>query len=429
MQLIKKITTLALLMAFLPFGALATNPSRDITSPVVASESSERLSNKDRIEIFEEVWTTINEKYYDASFNGVDWRALRERYRPLIEGASADDEFYAILKRMVGELHDAHTRFSTPEERRERERLEAVSAGVSIFEVEGKPVIVAVDPDSDAARRGVERGMLVVTIDGKPVAQRLAEAGARVAGSSTDRAVRLRIYRMLVGGDPGTSLRMSLTRADGSVLDVALARRIVKDNAVVNSRKLPSGFGYIRLTLWQSPIRKQFKKALEQFKDAPGVVIDLRGNPGGEAEEVERIASYFFDSRVPFGKFTRRSGKSIYLRTDSDKQAYKGPVAILVNEGSGSGSELFAGVMQENHRAIVVGRQTCGCVLGISKFRSVKGKGELAVSEYGYRSPEGKTFEGAGVRPDKTVELKISDLQRQRDSALDQAERSLKAGK
>jgi len=268
--------------------------------------------------------------------------------------------------------------------------------------------------------------MTVLAIDGKPISERMTEARARVAGTSSDRAVRLRIFRMLIDGEPGTHLKVSLARADGSVFEVALTRRIVADTAEVTSRRLPSGYGYIRLTLWKSPIRKQFKKALEQFNNAPGVVIDIRGNPGGEAEEVAKIASYFFSRHVPFGKFNARSGKSIYLRTDDDDQIYSGPIAILVNEGSGSGSELFAGVMQESGRALVVGRQSCGCVLGISRYRSVKGKGELAVSEYGYVSPEGKSFEGAGVVPDRTIELRISDLQGHHDATLEEAEKVLR---
>jgi carboxyl-terminal processing protease len=396
------------------------------TADAATGAVADALSPKERVEVFEEVWETVDEKYYDSSFNGVDWRAVRVRYKPLIDSATGDAEFYSLLKRMVGELHDAHTRFHTPEERRERERLQAVSAGISVYEVEGKPVVIAVEADSEAARAGVQEGMIVLAIDGKPVAERLAEVRARVAGSSTDRAVRLRIYRMLIDGEPGTTLRMRLARGDGSPLDVALSRRIVSDNPVVTSRRLTSGIGYIRLTLWKSPIRKQFKRALEQLRETPGIVIDIRGNPGGEAEEVVKIASYFFNTHVPFGKFSARSGKAIYLRTDDDDQIYRGPVAILVNEGSGSGSELFAGVMQENGRAVVIGRRSCGCVLGISRFRSMKGKGELAVSEYGYSSPSGKTYEGTGVVPNKSVELKIADLQQHRDSALEEAERLLR---
>jgi carboxyl-terminal processing protease len=419
-------TVLLLTLGFLSAGAKSVPLQRAVGLAIEHKGLPDALTQRDRVEIFEEVWETIHEKYYDPSFNGVDWRGVKVRYRPMVEQTQSDEEFYGVLRRMVGELKDAHTRFHTPEQRRERERLQAVSAGLSLFDVEGKPVVVSVEPDSDAGRAGVETGMIVLSIDGHPVAERLAEARSRVAGTSSDRAVRLRIYRMIIDGDPGTTLRLSLARADGSVLDVGLTRRIVSDTAVVTSRRLSSGFGYVRLTLWKSPIRKQFKKALEQFKDAPGVVIDLRGNPGGEADEVVKIASLFFNAHMPFGKFSRRSGKAIYLRTDDDDRVYKGPVAILVNEGSGSGSELFAGVMQENGRAVVVGRRSCGCVLGISEFRKVKGGGELAVSEYGYLSPRENSFEGTGVIPDKPVELKISDLQAHRDVALEEAERFLR---
>lgn len=415
----RRFATLFLILAAL-IASAATVPS------ATASASPDGLSSKDRIEIFEEVWRTVFEKYYDPSFKGTDWRAVRERYRPLVDRSKSDEEFYTLLKRMVGELHDAHTRFHTPEERRERERVQAVSAGLSIFEVEGKPVVVGVEPDSDAARAAVEEGMIVLAIDGKPLAERLAEARSRAGGSSSDRAVKLRLYRMVLEGEPGTNVRIRLARADGSEIDVTLTRRVVPDAAVVTSRRLQSGVGYIRLTLWKSPIRKQFKKALDGLKDAPGMVIDIRGNPGGEAEEVVKIASYFFDGHVPFGKFVKRSGRALYLRTDDHEQVYKGPVAILVNEGSGSGSELFAGVMQESGRALIVGRTSCGCVLGISSFKKVKGGGELAVSEFGYDSPRGKTFEGTGVVPDKAVELKLADLQQQRDATLNEAEQVLR---
>jgi C-terminal processing protease CtpA/Prc len=189
----RNIVLLGLLMAGTATSAIPRFSRASHRAPTPAVEA---LSKKDRLDAFEDIWETINEKYYDPSFNGVNWRAVRESYRPLIERASSDEDFYVLLKRMVGELHDAHTRFSTPEERRERERFEAVSAGVAIFEVEGKPVIVGVEPDSDASRAGVEEGMLALEIDGKPIADRLADARARVAGSSTDRAIQLRVYRL-----------------------------------------------------------------------------------------------------------------------------------------------------------------------------------------------------------------------------------------
>jgi len=395
---------------------------RSINEP---STVTARLTPKDRLEIFSDTWATINEKYYDPSFNGVNWRAVREHYRPAAEAARTDDDFYTVMKKMVGELRDAHTRFATPRERMEREQLKAITAGVSISEVEGKPVVVSVEANSEAARMGVELGMIVLAIDGKPVDEKLAEAQSRVAGTSTERAVKLRIYRQLVEGDPGTPLRLTLARADGSPLDVSLTRRIVSDVAQVTSRRLPSGMGYIRLTLGKSPAHKEFKRARENLKDAQGIIVDLRGNPGGEAQEVTKIASYFTNTRMSFGQFVSRNGKAFTLYTDRDDQVYKRPVMILVNEGSGSGSELFSAAMQENGRASVVGRQSCGCVLGISRFKKMKGGSELAVSELKYISPQGHKIEGTGVTPNRAVPLTLADLQHHRDAALEAAENAL----
>jgi carboxyl-terminal processing protease len=426
-RLLRAVPLLVLLVApftqALSFGSL---PQLGASASQLAA-TSDQLSRKNRIELFDDVWEIINEKYYDPTFNGVNWQEIRNRYRPLLDTAQTDDEFYGLLKRMVGELHDAHTRFHTPRERREREHLQAVSAGVSVFDIEGKIVVVGVDPTSDAARAGVEAGMIVRAIDGRPVEEKVAEARTRIGGTSTERAARLRLYRKLTEGEPDTALTLGLLDKEGKSLEVRLTRRVVPDTPSVAHRRLQSGYGYIRLNLWKSPINKEFKKAVEQLKDAPGLIIDLRGNPGGEANEVVKIASFFFSDKVSFGKFISRSGKSIELVTDDDEMIYSGPLVILMNEASGSGSELFAASMRESGRAVVVGRQSCGCVLGISRFRKVEGGGELAVSELGYLSPKGNKLEGTGIIPDELITLRIADLQNKRDAVIEGAENRLRS--
>lgn len=424
-SLSRPLAALLFLSLFASASAYTAGPAAAVKR---AASQAEQLSAEDRREVFDDVWEMIDEKYYDPSFNGVNWSAVRERYQPLIERAATDDEFYTLLKRMVGELRDAHTRFHTPRERRERKMDQGTSAGVSIYEVEGRSVIVSVDPSSDAARAGVEEGMLVRTVDGKPIEARLAEAQKNIGGSSSERANRLRLYRKILDGDPGTNIALGLVRANGTVLNAVLTRRLVSESAMVSSRVLPSGFGYIRLNLWKSPVYKEFKKALDRMKSAPGIIVDLRGNPGGEVNEVLKIAGYFFPERVQFGRFINRSGKvlQLYTRPDDDR-VYNGPLVVLVNESSGSASEMFSGVLQENGRAVVIGRQSCGCLLGIAKYREVEGGGELAISELGYISPKGNKLEGKGVFPNEQVALKIADLQRHRDAAIEEAEQELKS--
>src|SRR5262249_28457243 len=158
-----------------------------------------------------------------------------------------------------------------------------------------------------------------------------------MGGSSTERAERLRLYRRLLDGDPGTKITLGLTDYAGKPLTAAISLKSVSDAPDVTCKPLPSGYGYIRLTLWKSPIHDKFRVALDQFKTAPGVVIDLRDNPGGEVSEVLKIAGFFFSNHEPFGNFITRSGRHMELTTPGGHDAaYTGRVAILINESSGS---------------------------------------------------------------------------------------------
>ena len=131
----RRLATLLLILAALIASAAGGVPR------AASNASSDRLSSKDRIEAFEEVWRTVYEKYYDPSFKGIDWRAVHERYRPLVDRATSDEEFYTLLKRMVGELRDAHTRFHTPEERREYEAYVVAGQMISFLQAKARKLL------------------------------------------------------------------------------------------------------------------------------------------------------------------------------------------------------------------------------------------------------------------------------------------------
>lgn len=154
------------------------------------------------------------------------------------------------------------------------------------------------------------------------------------------------------------------------------------------------------------------------------MIIDLRGNGGGQTEVQLNIGSLFFPTETSLGSFTKRGGQPELLMTHKSDQVYKGKVVILVDDISASASEVFAAPMQENNRAVIIGRQTCGCVLN-SWSKQMKGGGIFRWSARIYRSPKNRVFEGVGVIPDETIALTVSDLRQGRDAALEAAEKFL----
>ncbi len=388
--------------------------------------SSEPLSAKDRIEVFEAVWKTINDEYYNFNPLFVDWATVRERYRPRVEATKNDDEFYALLNNMLlRELHDFHTGFAAPNE-------QPRSNGLSVNEVEGKIVVVRVEPESNAARAGVKPGMIVRKLNDKPSEDRIAQTHARLGHYSNAQSERFLLYSSFLSGPLNEPLKLSLERTDGTQLDVVLARQVRSPtSSTLLSQRLPSGFHYLKIQdAFRSPVDDQFRNEFTNFKNATGLIIDLRGVSGGNVHDVGlKIANYFFPTKVSFGRMVNRSGETPAFHTwnvGGSDQIYNGPVVILIDESVRSAGEVFAQGFQENQRATVIGVQSCGCVAD-RESKKVKGGGVLVYSHLAYLSGKGRKLEGNGIMPDEMVPLTIAALAHGRDEMLEEAERTLKS--
>jgi C-terminal processing protease CtpA/Prc len=223
-----------------------------------------QTSAPDRIKIFEKVWGTISEKYYDPHFNGVDWSKLRDFYKPRVEAAKSDDEFYTTIKQMVGELGDIHTSFHAPREVEADKRNVKIGVGLWLGEAEGKTVIFGVEPDTDAARAGIRSGMIVNKIDGRETAEILTEKRAAIKSSSTN-AVNRKAFAQLLSGAANTSVRLSLSEPnDTAAREVMLVRRVLNSpkeaETLFNSRRMPSDVGYIRFDEFDFKVLKNSKR-------------------------------------------------------------------------------------------------------------------------------------------------------------------------
>jgi carboxyl-terminal processing protease len=404
---------------------------------IATGGSSHSLTSQERVSVFEKVWKEVDEHYYDPEFGGVNWQEIHQRYLPLVQAAKDDKDFYSIVDRMTAELHDAHTRFTSPEQWQNRKKHQGVSIGFRPGYVEGRVAVLDVFPESNAARAGIAPGMIVTRLSGQPIADRLAETAKIVLPSSTERVTQLRILGTAFAGTLETPFAGTVQREDGSEFEVKFARQILSTEPRVTSAKLTSGFGYIRFDEFHPSLVKEFKTAVETLRGTPGLILDLRRNRGGVGATLEAMATLFLDSKT---LFERRMSRKQVSASERDghraeetqvflgkhgAQIYPAPVVILVSEYSASATEVFSAGMQDAGRATLVGSQSCGCVLGITHDRVMKGGGVLEISEILWFSPKNRKLEGEGVIPDRIAVPTLASLREKRDLVLEEGEKTL----
>jgi len=164
---------------------------------------------------------------------------------------------------------------------------------------------------------------------------------------------------------------------------------------------------------------------------ASGIILDLRGNGGGDAEAMADVVSSFLDDGTGLGKFVDRSGASFELHSYFRRLwptafAVKVPLVVLTSESTASAAEIMASALKTNRAAKIIGTPTCGCVLAIRSRHSLPDGGVLDVSEFDYRTPEGIRLEGHGMTPDLVTSIKRQDLYAGRDRTLETARSILK---
>src|SRR5215470_6985879 len=176
-----------------------------VTLPVVRSRGTDdstpvsTTTREGRLTVFDDVWETIQERYYDLTFRGVNWQAKRSAFRPAAADATTTQEFYDVLRQMVGTLKDAHTRVYSPEEKFDWWNPRFVTVGLTIREIEGLPTVFFVEAGSEAARTDIKVGDVIVSIDDQPVAESVKQR-LRYSGLSEESNARYRAVGGLFDG-------------------------------------------------------------------------------------------------------------------------------------------------------------------------------------------------------------------------------------
>ena len=304
---------------------------------------------------------------------------------------------YNALKGMLASL-DPHSQFMEPptfEEMKQETSGKFGGIGVIISLKDGILTVISPIEDTPGFKAGLCPGDKIIRIDGK----------------STDKMGLEEAVRQLKG-TPGTTVTLGILRpATSEIKDLTITRDVIKALSVKDERILGDQIGYIRITQFNEPTAKEFEDALLKLEkeNMGALVLDLRNNPGGLLESAVDVAGKFLPKGelVTYTEGRNPSVKNMYrVRESSSHPSY--PLAVLINEGSASGSEIVAGALQDSKRAIIVGETSFGKG-SVQSVIPLRDGSAIRMTTALYYTPGKRLIHEHGVTPDIVVPMSDDD--------------------
>jgi carboxyl-terminal processing protease len=347
-------------------------------------------------ETLDEVWQIIDHEYVDGTFNGNDWRAVRSQF--LSKNYSTTKESYKAIRTMLEKLGDPYTRFMDPEQFKS---MQIDTSG----ELTGVGIQIAQDEKTKAIK-------VISPIDGSPAAKAgvLAQDTILKVGNTPTKGMDINQVVSLIRGPVDTQVTLTIGRGK-QTLNFNLKRERIELHSVRHSyQKTPNGgVGYIRLSQFSGNAPQEMKAAIRELKskDVAGFILDLRMDPGGLLYSGAEVARMWMNNVTIVSTIDRR-GETERLTAGKGSLTDK-PLVVLVDGGSASASEILAGALQDNKRAVLVGEKTFGKGLVQSVHPLGDGSG-MAVTIAKYYTPNNRDINKKGIEPDFTV--KLTDAQK-----------------
>lgn len=376
--------------------------------------------------LYESLWSTVNDNFYDPHFRGADWAAIGERYRARAREVRTDDAFAALASAMLAEVPSSHLSI-----RRPAASAGAAGVGARTETLDGETVVAEVDPLSDAWRQGLRPGDRLLSPD----------------------AVR---------GALGSAATLTVEPCAGAPRQVAVRRESAfwpPEHPGFRWRQIRTGperrIGYIRIDRFDDGAAALADQAMSELKDASALVIDLRGNSGGNTSAL-RLASYFGPGAEPAivllarpwlaalghpptaediaaaprveGAYTDEAvfaavsanGGGAAFWTEAVARRFERPVFVLIGPETGSAAEGFAWYMRLRTPAVLIGRTSAGALLS-SDTLDIGDGWRVTVPAHGLWGPDGRDYGDQAVPPHVATRWTRADLCAGRDPDLDEA--------
>ncbi|MCE5322017.1 S41 family peptidase [bacterium] len=324
------------------------------------------------------------------------YSSVMERLKADYYGDKVDERelTYSAIRGTLHALGDPFTRFMDPDEYKSmREENEGTFTGIGAqldTNKKGEVYIKEPLPDTPAQRAGVKSNDVINAVDGKSI-----------KGIDIEDVVKL------IRGKAGTKVKLTIRRPGrAKMLDIVITRQVVQFQKV-RSRMIDekSGIGYIRLYQFNEKSDEQFDKAMGELekKHLKGLILDLRGNPGGLLQVAVDIGSRFIESG-PVVIIQERGGQRNPLYVEEDKHNHKRyPLVVLVDSSSASASEIVSGAIKDDKAGTLVGVTTFGKGR-VQTIMPLQDGSAVAITTAKYLTPNGTDIHKKGITPDVVVE-------------------------
>lgn len=387
-------------------------------TPTVVPTAAPMVDTALQLEIFGDVWNTVNEEYLYPDFNGVDWDAVGEEYRARIQAGMTPGEFYLAMNEMIFRLGDEHSAFLSPEEVALEEaelagNLDYVGIGIysQINQAGDAMVILLVFPNSPAEEAGLKSHDLILTVDGTPIVDENGQ------------------IREIIRGLEGTDVTLMVRSPGQEPRELTLTRRRISGAVPVPSQVVttPNGkrIGYILIpTFSDGTIAGQVRAALQDMsREAPldGLILDNRINEGGVDRMLIDTLALFIHG--PAGYFiSRRDQRILEIQANAVGNSQTVPLVVMVGPGTVSFGEVFSGVLKDLGRAYLIGETTDGNVETLWGYDFKDGsRAWIAHDSFRPFTHSNQNWEETGIVPDLEIPAHWEDVTFETDPAIQAA--------
>jgi carboxyl-terminal processing protease len=324
----------------------------------------------DELKTFSEVYGRIRQDYVEPV---TDTKLLEDAIRGMLAGldphsAYLDQEQYNELK--VGTTGQFG------------------GLGIEVGMENGFVKVISPIDDTPAQKAGIKAGDLIIRLDDKPV-----------KGMNLNDAVKL------MRGEPGSEIVLTVVREGvEQPIKIKIVRDIIKVKSVKN-RILEEGYGYIRITSFQSKTGDNLLDAVKELAkggDLKGLVLDLRNNPGGVLNAAVAVSDAFLDKGLIVYTDGRIDDSKMKFSATAGDVLKGSPIVVLINSGSASASEIVAGALQDHRRAIIMGEKTFGKG-SVQTILPTSNGGAVKLTTARYYTPSGRSIQAEGITPDVPI--------------------------